>query len=734
MIKYEYYKLFQNDSVDKQLILEFEDGVTVTNEDIFQESLTLDESLCSEEALTFGCCEASKMKIKIANIVSPRKGLWATLSIVVDGHVDKPLAIGRYKVDEDKLTADRLWRELTCYDCMYDVINTDVADWYNKLLPNPDSTVTLKQFRDSFFEYLVITQEETSLVNDDMVVRQTIQPSELSGKDVVFAICQINGCFGHISRKGIFKYIHLEQDIEGLYPSDSLFPSDDLFPREPKSTRLAEDGDYISATYEDYVCHSITKLQIRQEENDIGAIVGDGDNAYIIQDNFLVYGMGAEELETVATNVLGRIMRCTYRPFTAEIQGNPCLEVGDAVRLTTKYELIESYIMQATLKGIQALRNTFEATGDEVYSESVNSVNTSIVQLKGKTNILTRTVEETKSRIEDVNTTLNNDLSTTRTELSSEITQTASELSSKISKTEETLQANINGVSDDLTTTKTELSSEIKQTESSLSSTITSTKTELQGNIDNVSNDLATTTETLSSQISQTAEEISAEVTRATGAEGELSSSIKQNADNINLKVNADGIISAINISKENVTIDASKINLNGDTMINAINGATGTISLKSNRFELESDNLTISKEGKIEVKGNGIIKGCTITGSTLRSENSAGTYVEISGGYVRGGSNNGESGWLEFGGDLSGDPCLNIRADNLVIGCSKIAVADSKTSTSAVTGETTQDIKYTIDMDFELSNNDGVIKLDVTKTQKALKFRKGIFIGQRNL
>ena len=36
-------------------------------------------------------------------------------------------------------------------------------------------------------------------------------------------------------------------------------------------------------TYEDYLVNGISGLQIRQQEGDVGASVGDGDNAYIIE-------------------------------------------------------------------------------------------------------------------------------------------------------------------------------------------------------------------------------------------------------------------------------------------------------------------------------------------------------------------------------------------------------------------------------------------------------------------
>ena len=301
MVDYKYAELFLQDSNDRQLKIEFDTG-TITNEEIHSENFELTESLCSEEQLRFGSCEASSLKFKISNIFTSLKDKWLTVSETLGGNIDVPFLFGKYKVFSDKPTADRRYREIVAYDAMYDIITADVTDWFNTILPNADSTVTLKEFRTNFFAYFGIEQEDVELINDSMVVTKTIEPASLSGKMVVNAICEINGCFGHIGRDGKFRYIFLKEMVEGLYPSDALYPRDDLYPADPMNAELISKNHYIGATYEDFTVAKINKLQIRQEEDDIGCVYGTGDNCYIIQDNFLVYGKSAEELEAIAAN------------------------------------------------------------------------------------------------------------------------------------------------------------------------------------------------------------------------------------------------------------------------------------------------------------------------------------------------------------------------------------------------------------------------------------------------
>lgn len=537
MVDYQYSSLFLKDSVDKQLNIVSDDGkINITNTELHQEKFELTESLCSESELTFGACEAGMIKFTVSNVFLPMKGKWLTAKMTLDGHKDKPFQIGRYKVYSDTPTADRTCRDVVAYDALYDILSSDVTDWYNQILPQKDSKVTLKQFRDSFFNHFGVEQEEVSLVNDEMIIEKTVEVTAsssgssgtaetstigeaMSGKEVLSCILEINGCMGNIGRYGKFRYVYLTQEIQGLYPANDLYPADDLYPRNPKSTSISK-SQYISAQYEDYIVRTIDKLQIREKENDIGVIVGDGGNTYVIEGNFLVYGKGTKELNEIGEKTLSKIKGIIYRPFSADCKGNPCLEAGDAVRLATKYELIETYILKRTLKGIQALRDDLEADGEEYRTSKVNGIQRSILQLKGKSNTLERSIEETKSTIVDV-----------EKGLQSQITQTA-----------------------------TEIRSEVKNTTDGLSSRITQNASSITAEVNRATNAEGT----LSSKITQTAESITAEVKRATEKEGQLAAAIQINAEGITSKVSRDSVVSEINQSAEGLKIRADLLELRG--------------------------------------------------------------------------------------------------------------------------------------------------------------------------
>lgn len=528
MVNYKYGDLFKKDTVDKQLSIVSDDGkINITNTELHQEKFELTESLCSEQELTFGSCEAAMIKFTVSNTFLPMKGKWLTVRMSLDGHTDAAFQFGRYKVDSDTPTADRTCREVIAYDALYDVLTADVAAWYNTVFPSheeqktdEDGTittvtvydpVTMKQFRNSFFKHFRIEQADITLINDNMSIEKTVAVTassetssdteesstigeSMSGKEVLSCICEINACMGHMGRDGKFHYIYLEQEIQGLYPRNDLYPADDLYPRDPKSTQIGK-GFYVSAKYEDYLVRTINKLQIREQKNDIGVIVGSGSNAYVIEDNFLVYGKGTKELKGIAKNILSKIRGIVYRPFTADCKGNPCLEVGDAVRLPTRYELIESYILKRTLKGIQALRDDLEADGEEYRTNGANGIQKSILKLKGKSNVLERTIEKTQSTITDVEKGLQSQITQTATEIRTEVKNTTDGLSSRITQNASSITAEVKRAQGQ----EVELAAAIKINE----------------------------------------DKITAEVTRASEAEGDLSGKIEVTATKIRSEVSA---------------------------------------------------------------------------------------------------------------------------------------------------------------------------------------------------
>jgi hypothetical protein len=401
---------YWDSSTDKQTVI----SVVGTNQKIDNSMLeigtfALEESLCSESELKFGACEANCVKFTARNTAGNIIGKTISIEETVDGDSENPMPYGVFKVASDVPTADRTKRQITAYDAMYDIINTDVKSWYAGL----SFPMTLKQFRNSFFAYLGIAQVETSLANDSMTVNKTIvatqtddssavtEESAISGKTVVTAICEINGCFGNINREGKFEYVFLKAITSALYPAEDLFPADNVFPSDANTESMT--GHYITFDYEDFQSKAITQLEIKTSEDNAGAIVGTAGNNYSITGNFLVSDKTGAELEQIANNLLPIMKQAAYTPIkSCTCVGNPCLTLGEPIRFNTTREIVETYLLQRTLTGVQSKRDSISAQGTQTHSVKVNSIRDTIESVERRTGKLEKNADHLQSTYEDL--------------------------------------------------------------------------------------------------------------------------------------------------------------------------------------------------------------------------------------------------------------------------------------------------------------------------------------------
>lgn len=401
---------YWDSATDKQMVI----SVVGTNQKIDNSMLeigtfALEESLCSESELKFGACEANCVKFTARNTAGNIIGKTISIEETIDGDSENPMPYGVFKVASDVPTADRTKRQITAYDAMYDIINTDVKSWYAGL----SFPMTLKQFRNSFFAYLGIAQVETSLANDSMTVNKTIvatqtddssavtEESSISGKTVVTAICEINGCFGNINREGKFEYVFLKAIISALYPAEDLFPRDDLFPSDANTESMT--GHYITFDYEDFQSQAITQLEIKSSDDTAGAIVGTAGNNYSITGNFLVSDKTGAELAQIANNLLPIMKQAVYTPIkSCTCVGNPCLTLGEPIRFNTTREIVETYLLQRALTGVQSKRDSISAQGTQTHSAKVNSIRDMIESVQRRTGKLERNADHLQSTYEDL--------------------------------------------------------------------------------------------------------------------------------------------------------------------------------------------------------------------------------------------------------------------------------------------------------------------------------------------
>ena len=414
MITYAHPEYFTTEGYAKDIAIRYKPSSQsnykyLYNADLEADSFVLDDPLCTADQLEFGTCLASSIEFNVGTSITDLAiGQQLRVNLTVNG---SQITVGYFRITSIELSGDKVWRHVKAYDDMAKILNAEMVDWYNSLFPNAGDTITIKNMRDSFFtQFGSISQQTTTLINDNVSVGKTINANSISGKQIIEAICQINGVFGKIKRSnGTFTYISLDDTVR---------------------TEVGTNGTYLSAECEDYVTTAIDKVQIRTNENDIGAIVGTGTNALIIENNFLLFGKDSTELTTIGTAILNKVSGITLRPFKAKLLGLPYMEVGDAIRITTANQTIDSYILRRKLTGIQCLFDEMEAKSTQVREEQLNTTNHSMLLLAYKSNELTRTVEETQSTITQILDP------TDPTSLQSQITQNAQAITLKVSKGE----------------------------------------------------------------------------------------------------------------------------------------------------------------------------------------------------------------------------------------------------------------------------------------------------------
>ena len=374
MIYYAYESLFKQNSVFKNYAIAVYNGETleriIRNPDLYSQELEFSTPLCSEASLIYGTCEPSSIKFKVNADVGTLINKKLIVYVQPESAVDM-LQMGVFYVYSDKISKDRKSREIEAYDSLYIVINHDMDEWY-ATIPLP---LTLRDFRNAFFEFFNIAQENVNLVNDNMVITRSIVPDKLSGKDVIKAICEANGCFGKVDNTGLFRYIFLNN-------TDTV------------SYTTYKQG---SLEYEDYLVQPITALKVFSN-NDIEIDIGSGTNMYVIEDNFLFYDKLVSDLTPYLENIYN-IIRATpaYRPIKFSTYGDPCVEAGDKITVTTPAgDTYVAFVLERKMTGFQALTDSFEAEGTEFYEYDINSTSSQIRRIWNNTLVLQSEVENAR--------------------------------------------------------------------------------------------------------------------------------------------------------------------------------------------------------------------------------------------------------------------------------------------------------------------------------------------------
>ena len=530
-ISEEIKKLYIEDSTPIELEVRFKDNAfpTINGSDVLSEQMTLHESICEEEQLKFGGCNASSFELTVFNLNSGIKG-YEIEPVLITNKTEIPLGV--FYVETIEKYAGKDYNKLTAYDKMR-YFDVDVKDWYESLT----FPISLKNFRDSLCEHVGVKQNDATLIADNIMLTKELDSSNgINGLSLMKQICEISGVFGRMDRYGKFDYLSIEPST--LLPADNLYPDDKLFPvggsAESENTlNISTSIMYEHPLIEDFFTANIDGVILVDSE---GAeyITENKENPYYIRDNFAITGQTHDTLTNLAQSLTAKINNISYRPInSSKIKGQPYVECGDFIIGEVNGYGFEAYVFQRDLTGIKALRDSYISKGKEILENDMNGVTATLQKLNnsiGKTKVLIEKTEkglrgEISQSLEESKQYTNNSASDTLNsaneyaqEVANEALNTATDntnekLKSYYTKTEADtkLEATANGFSAEITSTQKVLKEYADETASQAKQEAISSANETT---ENKLKEYSTTTE-MQSAISATAESISQEVSKS---------------------------------------------------------------------------------------------------------------------------------------------------------------------------------------------------------------------------
>lgn len=430
-ISEEIKKLYIEDGTPIELEVRFKDNAfpTIKGSDVLSEQMTLHESICEEEQLKFGGCNASSFELTVFNLNSGIKG-YEIEPVLITNKTEIPLGV--FYVETIEKYAGKDYKKLTAYDKMR-YFDVDVKDWYDSLT----FPISVKNFRDSLCKHVGVEQNEVTLITDNIMITKELDSSNgINGLSLMKQICEISGVFGRMDRYGKLDYLSLESSM--LLPADDLFPANDLYPSagsgdSENSFNISTSLMYEHPLVEDFFTSNIDGVIIVDSEG-AQVLTEYNQNPYYVQDNFVIMGQTHETITALANALLSKISSISYRPInSSKIKGQPYVECGDFISGEVNGYGFETYVFQRDLTGIKALRDAYICKGKEMLENDMNGVTAQLQRLN-------KTTERVKTSVQ-----------VTEKGLKSEVkraTDAENELSTRIEQTEQQIVLRVNSATD----------------------------------------------------------------------------------------------------------------------------------------------------------------------------------------------------------------------------------------------------------------------------------------------
>lgn len=648
---------YKNGSFFNDYEFDFKDlGYTITNDTLYQEAVTIKESICDSDDLVLGGCIASSCEFEVAEVAGRElAGLEFTARLLVNSGEDVIVPIGKYRVDSAKRVDDKDYRKIVAYDALYDA-QIDVSEWYNKVfyvVSQYEELITVGDIDDLWehgdyyidnsgskpptFKYFLngaVPEELRDTTYLDTVTGKLYEAQNTSGDEdnKVYRWIGVYQC----RRKTQTKYIYATTTLKKLRESllnylNIPFVEQDIINDDITISRTIdtnENGELLGTDMLKYICEvnagfgkmnregkfeviSLLSPGLYPEEtlypeeelypeDHYEVVASDENSASYISTSYEEYeveGITGVIIKGDSDNV-GELAGTKNNPYV--ISGNPLLYGSTAEKLKEIgqkiYEQIRGYIYRpntTTLDGLPYLE-----TGDYFVLIKENSDDIGSF-------IFSRTLSGVQA-LKDTYESKGNKLRVNEDVQTSELMY----LQSRTAK----IQKSVDGVSIELANLDENTSSRFEQTASKIEAEVkraNNAEGELSGRItitaDAITQEVTRAKAeeaTLSGRINVTAEQITAEVKRAEDEENSIRTALTLKADSAELgyyQTKADMTNYATTTWAENKI--SSKVSV-GD-VCSEINQSSEQITLKGNRLVVDSANFKLDANGNADYRGN---------------------------------------------------------------------------------------------------------------------------------
>lgn len=372
----------------------------IKNNRIYQESMTLQESLLDASDFTFGKCNTSLFQIKVADFEDDIDGAYIDVSIMFENATlgNYEHVLGNYIISSTDRTSDKRFRIISANDYMT-LFEKDVTNWFNNtLFPtdiitnhlgwiledsngnkinvtyNKDSapktskieTDDGKYYLDNTTGYVYVGKanyKSKKFVNvtwskvvecKENVSYTESAETERTINEILQMLCAEVGVEydnefplvnGSLVIKKNFKPETLnakdllEQICEANGVFGHFFGKKLCFIAPNKNNPISEISNYKECDFQDYDVKRINSLQIKTDDEDVGVTVTRENIEKI--NKYTITGNVlfygiTENLEQIAENILSVIENVEYRPNDTTVSNNIDLNVGDCVTVNAR--------------------------------------------------------------------------------------------------------------------------------------------------------------------------------------------------------------------------------------------------------------------------------------------------------------------------------------------------------------------------------------------------------------